>query len=184
MRFGAAAAVAIGAGLGAWAIAANNESAPRAAAAVSTPPATTAPTAPPVGPVALSAKALRSFARSAGRPVYWAGPKAGFRYELTRTAAGSIFVRYLPAGVPAGVKQQAYLVVATYPFPDALAAIERLSGPHIAIHGKGVALVDQSHPQSVHLAYPGADDQVEIFDPVPARSLLVVRSGGVRPVLP
>jgi predicted aconitase with swiveling domain len=48
----------------------------------------------------------------------------------------------------------------------------------------GVAMVDRAHPQSVHLAYPGVDDQVEIYDPSPARSLRIARSGEVRPVSP
>ena len=181
LRLGAALAVAIGAGIGAWAVVGSNDPGRSAAAAA---PATTATAVAVVGPVALSATALRTFTASAAGPVYWAGPKAGYRYELTRTSAGAVFVRYLPAGAAVGAKGQNYLVVATYPFPDALAALERLPGPHLALPGKGVALVDQGHPQSVHIAFPGVQNQVEIFDPVPARSLRVARSGDVRPVSP
>jgi hypothetical protein len=32
-------------------------------------------------------------------PVYWAGPRPSYTYELTRTSDGRIFVRYLPTGV-------------------------------------------------------------------------------------
>jgi hypothetical protein len=36
-----------------------------------------------------------------GHPVYWAGPRNGFSYELTSITNGRTFVRYLPSEVPA-----------------------------------------------------------------------------------
>ena len=183
MRIGAAVAVAAGAGLGAWAIVGDGgpgSSSPSTVAA--SPPAAPATAAKPIGPVALSASGLRTLTSTVDQPIYWAGPKAGYLYELTRTSAGRVFIRYLPPGAPVGSKRQIYLVVATYPFQNPLQALKNLPGTHLAIPGGGVAMVDQGHPQSVHLAYPGVDDQVEVYDPSPARSLKVARSGAVQPV--
>ena len=183
LRIGAAVAVAAGAGLGAWALVGHGgpaSSSPSTVAA--SPPAAPAATAKPIGPVALSASGLRTLSSSVDQPIYWAGPKAGYLYELTRTSEGRVFVRYLPPGAQVGSKRQIYLVVATYPFQNPLQALKNLAGTHVAIPGGGVAMVDAGHPQSVHLAYPGVDDQVEVYDPSPARSLKLARSGAVRPV--
>jgi hypothetical protein len=183
-RVGAAVALAAGAGLAAWAIVGHGGGAESSSTSSNSPPAsaTTAATAKPIGPVALSAKGLRTLTSSVDQPVYWAGRKPGYLYELTRTSTGTVFVRYLPPGVKAGAKQQKYLIIATYPFVNPVNALKNLSGTHLAIPGGGVAMVDRAHPQSVHLAYPGVDDQVEVYDPSPARSLRIARSGDVRPV--
>jgi hypothetical protein len=187
LRVGAAVALAAGAGLAAWAIVGHDGAGSSSTNSVSPPApasATTAATAKPIGPVALSAKGLRTLTSSVHQPVYWAGPQAGYLYELTRTSTGRVFIRYLPPGVKAGAKQQKYLIIATYPFVNPVKALKNLSGTHLVIPGGGVAMVDRVHPQSVHLAYPGVDDQVEIYDPSPARSLRIARSGEVRPVSP
>ena len=185
LRVGAAVALAAGAGLAAWAIVGHDGAGSSSTSSVSPPaPATTAATAKPIGPVALSVKGLRTLTSSVHQPVYWAGPQAGYLYELTRTSTGRVFIRYLPPGVKAGAKQQKYLIIATYPFVNPVKALKNLSGTHLVIPGGGVAMVDRVHPQSVHLAYPGVDDQVEIYDPSPARSLRIARSGEVRPVSP
>ena len=183
LRVGAAVALAAGAGLAAWAIVGHGGAGSSSTTSLSPPaPATTAATAKPIGPVALSAKGLRTLTSSVDQPVYWAGPQAGYLYELTRTSTGTVFIRYLPPGVKAGAKQQKYLIIATYPFVNPVKALKNLSGTHLVIPGGGVAMVDRVHPRSVHLAYPGVDDQVEIYDPSPARSLRIARSGDVRPV--
>ena len=51
---------------------------------------------------AVSTSALSSWAATVGHPVYWAGPEHGYRYELTHTTDGRIYIRYLPAGVAVG----------------------------------------------------------------------------------
>lgn len=184
-RIGAAVAIAAGAGLAAWAIVEHGRQADSSPASAASPPtATAATTAKPIGPVALSAQGLRTLMSTVDQPVYWAGPRAGFVYELTRTNTGKVYIRYLPAGVQVGSKKQIYLIVATYPFANSLEALKKLGGTHVTIPRGGVAMVDQSHPQSVHLAYPGVDDQIEVYDPSPARSLRVARSGTVVPVSP
>ena len=66
------------------------------------------PTVPP-GPVGkflvtqMAAVAeLEAVAKSLGHPVYWAGPRKGVTYELTRTTDGKVYIRYLPRGTHVG----------------------------------------------------------------------------------
>jgi hypothetical protein len=136
-----------------------------------------------ISPVGLSASGLRTLATAVGQPIYWAGAKKGYLYELTRTREGNVYIRYLPPGVKAGAKGANYLVIVTYPYRNALQALKNIANGHeIAIPRGGIALVDKSHPTSVHLAYPGSEYEMEVYDPSPARSLEVARSGDVRPV--
>lgn len=154
----------------------------------SSTPTTTATTtaaakAVPIGPVAMSAAALVAFAQALASPIYWAGPTRGDRYELTRTSVGNVFVRYLPPGVQVGDKRPAFSVVGTYPYVGALADL--LAVPNAkrdTIAGGGVVLSTTADPKSVHIAYPGVDYQIEVFDPVPGRARQIALSGRVRPV--
>jgi len=138
--------------------------------------------AEPVKPVALSESGLKTLAGAVEEPIYWAGAQKGFMYELRRTANGSTYVRYLPRGVKAGAGGARYLTIATYPFPDALDALEKVAGGKgIDVPGGGVALVSAQRPMSVHLAFPDVDYQVEVFDPSPERAREIAASGNVRP---
>ncbi len=135
-------------------------------------------------PSAASEADLKALADSIGHPIYWAGPQAGYTYELTQTSNGRVFVRYLPKGVNVGDPKAEYLTVATYPFPDAFAALKRTANgaATIKLPNGGIALVDGQYPQSIHLAYPGEDFQIEVFDPSPSNALQVVTSGEIAPV--
>ena len=88
---------------------------------------------------------------------------------MTQTSSGNVFVRYLPPGVKVGASAP-YLTVATYPFPNAFAAVKRTvkgnSAGTIKLPGGGLAVVDRQYPKSIHLAYPGSNVQVEVFDVV------------------
>jgi hypothetical protein len=143
--------------------------------------------ATPAGPkpAAVSVTGLRSLAASLGHPIYWAGPRPGYTYELTQTSNGNVFIRYLPPGVNVGAPA-GYLTVATYPFPNAFAAIQRTSNGNktgtIRLGGGGLAVVDGQYPKSIHLAYPHSDVQVEVFDPSPARVRQVVSAGKIAAV--
>ena len=144
---------------------------------------TTAATVTPVGPVAMSSAALLAFAQGLGRPVYWIGPAPGFTYELTRTSAGNVFVRYLPRGVNVGDKRSAFTTVGTYPYPGALAALKAVpNAKTVALTGGGLLVSTVSDPRSVHLAYPGVDYQIEVYDPVAGRARVIALSGRVRPI--
>jgi len=136
-----------------------------------------------VGPIGLTADGLRTLAGSVGQPIYWAGPDEGYIYELRRNAKGHVFIRYLPQGVEVGAPEDEYLVVATYPYKSAYNALQNVTdGEKYDIPRGGVALVDARTANSVHVAYPGLNYQVEIYDPSPERALEVARSGDVRVV--
>jgi hypothetical protein len=150
----------------------------------SNPPAQTVS---PIKPVALSVSGLKTLTATLnqvhGQPIYWAGAKAGFLYELRRSSNGNVYIRYLPRNVAAGAPAPSYLTVATYPFNGAYAALQKVAnGKGVAIPGGGIAVVDTKDPKSIHLAYPNTNYQVEVYDPSPAKALAVASSGTVRPV--
>ena len=137
------------------------------------------------GALAVSPADLRALAATLGHPIYWLGRKPGVIYELTRTDADAVFVRYLPSGVAPGANRP-YLTVATYPFRRAFAAVRRAAARNptetMRLSGGGLAVVDAGYPNSIHVAYPGVPYQVEVFAPSPARARAVVSSGQVRAV--
>lgn len=182
MRIGAALTLGILAAAVAWVLVDRSSSAvnssPTATAVAAARPAVT-----PIDPIALSSTGLEKLTVSVDQPIYWAGPERGHLYELTRTTQGKVFVRYLPRGVRAGATQTTFLIVATYPFRNAFDALEKLPGGHrVRVAHGGVAVVDTRHPTSVHVAFPGVDYQIEIYDPVPAHALAVARSAALLPV--
>jgi hypothetical protein len=132
---------------------------------------------------ATSVEALASLADSVGHPVYWAGPKGGYRYELTRTADGRIYIRYLPAGVAVGTSAPNYLTVGTYPVKDALTTVRAIGaktgGSLLNLGGGAVAAVDPDHPLSIYIAYPGSSYEVEVYDPSPGLARRLVTAGAI-----
>jgi hypothetical protein len=132
-------------------------------------------------PKAATTADLKSLAGSLGHPIYWVGPKKGYTYELTRSPNGNLSIRYLPPGVAVGAKQ-AYLSVGTYPFTGALAGIQRVAKQKgqrtIKLAGGGLAVFNPKIPTDVHLAYPGSDYQVEVFDPT-GKTRQLVASGRI-----
>jgi hypothetical protein len=131
-------------------------------------PATTQVTVTPIGPTVVSASALKILARDLGQAIYWAGPVAGDRYELTRSTTNDVYVRYLPPGVKAGAHQGKYPLIATYPLAGALASL--LGGDNGQIltvaGGKGgIAAVERGKPTNLRVAFPNVDFQIEVYDP-------------------
>src|SRR5262249_37858804 len=63
-------------------------------------------------PVVLTPRQLKAESEILGRPIYWAGPRQGYRYELW-VYYGRVVVRYLPNA--RGDKGETPLIVATYP---------------------------------------------------------------------
>jgi hypothetical protein len=129
-----------------------------------------------------SVGALASLAASVGHPVYWAGPKNGYRYELTHTSDGRIYIRYLPVGVAVGTSAPNYLTVGTYPVKDALATVRAIGaktgGSLLNLGAGAVAAADPDHPLSIYIAYPGSSYEVEVYGPSPgqARRLVTTRA--------
>ena len=95
-----------------------------------------------------------------------------------------MFIRYLPPGVGVGDARARYLTVATYPFPGALAAVARTANraTRIELDRGGIGVVDSAYPKSIHLAYPGSDYQIEVYDPSPSAGRKLVASGAISPV--
>jgi hypothetical protein len=123
---------------------------------------------------------IHRLAAAVAHPIFWLGPKPGSTYELTRESNGSVIIRYLPKGVGVG-SSKPYLSVATYPFPGAYSALESVakqSGSSTArIARAGIAVLSARYPNSVHVAYPGVDYQVEVYDPTPGLALGLVAGG-------
>lgn len=132
-------------------------------------------------PKAASPASLKSLAGSLGQPIYWAGPKKGYTYELHRNPNGGLFIRYLPPGVRVGTTKS-YLSVATYPFTDAIAGIRRVAKQKgqrtLKLTGGGLAVFNPKIPTDIHLAYPGSNFQVEVFDPA-GKTRQIVASGQI-----
>jgi hypothetical protein len=136
---------------------------------------------PPVKTVALSASGLRTLAAVVPQPIFWAGPRAHYLYELKRTADAKVYIRYLPPGVNVGASGN-FLTIGTFPHAGAFAALEHTAQGHgIPVQGGGLALVDSNKPNSVHVAFPKVAYDVEVTDSSPARALAVVKSGEVGP---
>src|SRR5262249_49590319 len=141
-------------------------------------------TAPP-RPLLLGEQGLQALAGSRTDPIYWAGARPGTTYEVTRTESGHIFVRYLPTGAGAAARGSTYLTVATYPQPNAPAQLppapRRSGSVTIRVAGGGLFVSAAARPTNFYLAYPGAHEQVEIYDPPAPEALRFARSGRVRP---
>ncbi len=140
-----------------------------------------------VTPQATDSTQLRQLAATIGHPVFWAGaPVAGTELELTRSAEDSVYVRYLSGDGELGDQRGRFTTVGTYPVPSAFAVLGRAAEQPTAITrdlpGGGLALLDTRRPQSVYLAWPGSDYEVEVFDPSPKRALDLVLDGTVAPV--
>jgi hypothetical protein len=137
------------------------------------------------GPRAVSVEELRSLA-GASVPVYWAGAREGTTYELTQTASGGVYIRYLPSEDEVGAGEPDFLAVGAYPDREAfenLQAQGRREGYSTeSLGGGGIAVYARRDTRNVYVAYPGDDHQVEVFDPAPTAALEMVKSGAIRPI--
>jgi len=103
---------------------------------------------------------------------------------MVRANNGSIYIRYLPTGIPVGAPGE-YLTVVTYPFPGAYAAIASVAKQNgtststLANGGLAETSAPASRSTNVHIAYPGVDYQVEVFDPTPGAAMQFVTHGGL-----
>lgn len=134
----------------------------------------------------VSAGKLRSVARSAGHPVYWAGKSSDGRYELTETKSGAFHVRYLPVGTAAGDRRPAFLTVSTYPYRRAYtttsASAKRRGMVGRQAPAGGLAVWSRRLPSNVYVAYPGSDFLVEVFGPRRGQARELVIAGDVGPI--
>jgi hypothetical protein len=172
LRIGAVIAVAIAAGFIAWLIFKGDDN-DKSKNKVSPP-------------LAASITDLQATRDSVGHPVYWAGQRKNQTYELTHTANGNIYIRYLPSKGDVGAPKPKYLTVGTYPFKRADKTLERLARRKGAVSRKlsrgGIVVAQAPNSLNVYLAYPNEDLQIEVFDPHPGRALQLASSGRIRPV--
>jgi hypothetical protein len=189
LRVGAVVAVALAIAFGVWLLVRGSDgSSTPAVATTAAGTTTTTATTPAVKPLfeAIGVQALKGLAAGAGHPIYWAGPRPRVTYELTRTSDGRIYIRYLPKGVKIGDRHAAYLIVATYPVPNAYQAVRTAAkekgAKTFALAGGGKAVFNRRAPTNVYFAYPGSDYQVEVYTPKPGRARGLVASGKIRPV--
>jgi hypothetical protein len=129
---------------------------------------------------------LKALPASVGHDVYWAGPRPGYRYELTKTNDGKLYIRYLPAGVQLNDKRPEFLTVGTYLYPHAFNIVKAYSRGAAAFKAKlpggGLAYARKDIPRSVYFAYPGSDYLQEVYDRSPKRARGLVTRGQVRPI--
>ena len=149
-------------------------------------PALASSSAPiPSKPTAVTAAGLKRYAAATSEPIYWAGPQPGWRYELSRSANGRVFVRYIPPGGFAG-SLSPYRAVATYPFRGAYPAIRAtlLKPGWVTIPTRAGELAgyQRSRPTNVHLAFKGEPYQEEVFAPAPNAAITLVAGGRIQRV--
>ena len=136
-------------------------------------------------PVRSSAAGLKRLAGLLGRPVYWLGPMHGRTLELSRTPDGRVYVRYLPAGVAVG-SPKPDLSVGSYPLAHAYAATKAaaraVGTARIPLPGGAIAFYAKTRPTNVYVAFPGVDEQVEVYDPSGGGAQRLVAAGKVAPV--
>jgi hypothetical protein len=138
-------------------------------------------------PTALTASELSEFAAGQDTPVYWLGERSNASYELTDSQSGRIYVRYLTDGADAGDERANFITVATYPTDNGVAALRKAAreekGAKLGKTDDGaVLLVDPTSPNNAHLAYRGANLQIEVYSPVPGEALRLAARGAVQPV--
>jgi hypothetical protein len=172
VRLAAIIAVAVAAGLLAWLVFKGDDN--------QTSEGTRAPAS------AVSVGELQALPNQVGHDVFWAGRKRGFKYELTQTSHGNIFIRYLSASVDVNDPRPDFVTVGTYPKRGAYGILKKVAdNPGSKLHqlgGGGIAVVSNAKPNSVYVAYPGKDLQIEVYHPSPSRALRLALSGQVRPL--
>ena len=132
---------------------------------------------PQVGPTAVSVTQLGTLSDKAGHPIYWAGPVPGTRYELTQTTSGSIYVRYLPQGVPDRDQRAGTRSSAAIRSTNAYKVLQGLAKKDGEISfpapGSGIAVYSQSSPDERLPRVPGLER--------PDRGLRPVAGAGAGP---
>jgi len=147
---------------------------------------TQASTPAKAAPALISQDELKAYAKSLDHPLYWAGPRSNFGYELTKTADGSSYVRYLPNGVAAGDPRPIFLTIGTYPRDNAFGIVQQSAAAKgaqsVSLPGGGIGVPSPRSPKSVYLSYPKSPVLVEVFSTDAARSLQLVKRQAVVPI--
>jgi hypothetical protein len=117
-----------------------------------------------------SVSALHTLAVKLDEPVFWLGAQPGHTLELTRGPYGRIDLRYLPGGAAPG-SPRPFLAVGTYPlahaFQTTVAASKAAEAVSIPLPNGAVAFYSKTRPTNVYVAFPGVNEQIEVYDPSP-----------------
>lgn len=183
-KVGALAAAAVVAGGGAYALVSRGDDATPGTGAGATQPVPPAPASLASPPKVVTLEQLRTEEGTQGLPIFWAGPQGSSRLELSRSADGSTFVRYLGTSSPGDRVPR--LTVATYPradgFGDVAGAAAQPGATQISLPNAGLAVIAADRPTSVYLSYPDAQYQVEVFAPKAGDAERLVRAEAIVPV--
>ena len=178
VRVGAVIAVAIAVAFVAWLLVRGGDS--------NTPGTGSTSIGQATGPAAATADELRALSDDLGHPIYWIGEVPNRTYELTRTSDNRVFIRYLPKGVPVGIREAAYTIVGTYPVDNAYKVLQTLAKKpdesSFSAPSGGFAVYSTTQPNNVYLAYPGSNLQIEVYDPSPQQARRLITSGQVAAV--
>jgi hypothetical protein len=139
------------------------------------------------GPEAATVESLRDRAAKRGTPIYWAGPQDGTTLEYTENEDGAnAYVRYLTGDAEPGDPSPDFLTVGTYVFADPVKALKKQAkqpgGVLARAPGGATVYFDRNSPQSVYLAFPGIEVQIEVYDPDAEQALKLVTAGQIVPV--
>jgi hypothetical protein len=139
------------------------------------------------GAEAATVESLRERATERGTPIYWAGPQEGTTLEYTEPNGGeTAYVRYLSGDAEPGDPSPDFLTVGTYTFADPVSALKKQGkqpgGVLASAPGGATVYFNRESPQSVYLAFPGIEVQIEVYDPDPERALKLVTAGQIVPV--
>jgi hypothetical protein len=143
----------------------------------------------PSVPSAISSAAtldtVRTLPGELGHDVYWAGQSPTSTYELTQVDR-NLLIRYLPPGVAIADPRPDFLTVGTYPVARSYTLLRRKGSERgyrlRRAAGGGIAVWSENRPQSVYLAFPGSDLQIEIYDISAARARRLAITGAVQPI--
>ena len=144
-------------------------------------------------PEAATLDQLRDLGSAVGHPVYWAGQQPG-RQATSSTVDpdGKVYVRDPAQGVPVGSRASS-LTIRTYPYIDAFGALQAAAGRSGGITDRtpdgGLVVTFPTSPNNVHVAFPGSDYEIEVYDPRAGGALewrprARERLSGKRPVKP
>ncbi len=133
----------------------------------------------------VSVESLRSTAGEQETPLYWAGPPEGSELELSQPSPDRTYVRYLTGDAEAG-DQRPFLTVGSYLLSDPVAALraqgEQPDGVLVSAPKGGTVYFSKERPESVYLAYPGTEVEVEVYAPDFRDALELATSGQIVPV--
>jgi hypothetical protein len=131
----------------------------------------------------VSVDSLEEAAEDRETPIYWAGERVGAELELSEPDEERVYVRYLTDGAEAGDPQPDFLTIGTYANPDAVRELRQRGnepgGVLAEAPGGATVYFSRSRPESVYLAYPGDDVEIEVYDPDFKQALQLVNSGQI-----